>query len=164
MATVVKPIFFLRTRIANRTSRRRSSNQFHLMPSRHCSLNCSAPPNRRCAAKRASSGDRPSAILFCVRCSTWSRISSAISVSSHLLRNGARTRFRNSLNVFIEQLRRRHDFRHSRDEAIPRLLLGIELFAASFGEAIVLCATVVVRLSPLRIDPALVLHAVQGGI
>src|SRR5262245_53951609 len=58
-------------------------------------------------------------------------------------------------------------FHHERDDgghAVPALGGDLELFAAGAGEGVILGAAVVLGGPPLGLDPALLLHAVEGGV
>lgn len=49
-------------------------------------------------------------------------------------------------------------------QAYPALLLNLELLFASGGDAVKTCLSIFFRRAPLRAQPAILRHAVQGGV
>src|SRR5215471_128633 len=129
--------------------------------SRHSSLFFSIPPNLWSARVRASSAERPRWICFCGSISTWKRISSSISCSTRPLRKSGRKAA--SIRAFMtcSFLGRLEDPSDRGCEAFPTLRLLDELPAAGPRELVKLGAPVVLRVAPVRTDPALGLEPVK---
>src|SRR5438270_2497491 len=168
ITTVAKPGDFLIPRSAMRRSWATCSTRRTPRASRASSLYRSTPPKARSAARRASLGATPSRSFFCCSSSMCSWSSSASSRSTSARRVSARNRrARRCMNTMCESalsLGRSHDGVDRRGEPPPTCGFVAELPLPGFRQLVELCLPVVFRRSPLRVDPAAILEAVERRI
>src|SRR5581483_385763 len=123
-------------------------------------------PKARRAARRASSGAMPRAMLASTSISTCRRISSSMSLSNASRPRNARRRSERILNHFIcvcpsGSLPHLGDGQH---QAIPARLFGFELFAPGPRQLVELGAAPGLVRIPVGSHPALLLDAVERRV
>src|SRR5215212_9403857 len=127
------------------------------------SLTWSIPPNCIRAARLASSGLSPSAAFASTTISRYESNSSAKSRSTRSLRRRLRRRlFSRGRSGIVTTLGGLERARDGHGNPPPVLRLGVELAPPGLGEPVVLGPTVVLRLAPGGLQPAGLLHPVQG--
>src|SRR5467141_3297697 len=111
------------------------------------------------ARRRASSGVRPEAIYPAICCSrwNWSSESRRLSVNDFCQR-------RRSQRMGSLLLRSAEDQRDGVRETLPVQHFSLKLFAALASEGVKLRFPAGGRVFPLRLEPALLLETVEGGI
>src|ERR1044071_3042840 len=127
------------------------------------SLTCSTPPISIRAARRASPGLSPAAILASTSSSRYASSSSARSRSTRSRWSRLRRRLsRRGMSGIAKTLSGLEGVRDGHRNPPPVLGLGVELAPPGPREPVVLGAAVVLRLAPGRLQPAGLLHPVQG--
>src|SRR5919205_36702 len=127
------------------------------------SLTCSIPPSSISAARRACSGPSPAATLASTSSSRYASSSSARSRSTRSRSSRLRRRLSSrGTSGIVNNLSGLEGARDGHRNPPPVLGLGVELAPPGLGEPVVLGAAVVLRLAPGRLQPARLLHPVQG--
>src|SRR6266511_3192722 len=162
--TAVKPGRLRSMRRAYAASFPTESSQKPARPSRSRSRASSASPSSSRAWRRASEPSAPASTFSATASSRWCASSSRASRSS---RSPCHSSFHRRHSLFTMRdpsLRRLQDSGHRRGYALPVLLLRGQAAPPVRGDAVIARATVVVGGFPFRVDQAVPLEPLEGGV